>query len=220
MQKARLQKHWDGGSVVLIEDATNYQRFLKGESLALEECITDYDPGLCFEGLTEGPCLVALEELISLPTQLLTFLVPVPTWDPRVYILTVAANFWLAEFRSGRVTRCSDRPLQDILETYRASRHDSIRTIPMRQLEEFMCSNFNSKVITKKSMFPDQTAYNALYETGSFAGIMNRSYGFGDLVWIERDMCSLWIRLDPGLNFEWVKLFRFRVDRSDDPGET
>jgi hypothetical protein len=62
-------------------------------------------------------------------------------------------------------------------------------------------------------------AYKRLYDTGNFTGILNRAWRdlecCMDFVWIEDDVCMLWTRADAAASVRWIKLFPFRVDRSD-----
>jgi hypothetical protein len=95
----------------------------------------------------------------------------------------------------------------------------SIKTIAASALERTTCA-----VKTRESPFMQYPgSYARALVVGSFAGILNRArchVGCGrDIVWIERDLCLLWIRtFDHLQNLDWIKFFPFRLDRSGPRG--
>ena len=236
MRATEIPQCFDQTSVVLVENAAAYQRFVEGDRVELQDTVSDYDPEWDFEDLQEGPCLVALDEAIdyfkTVPHHR-DYRDSVPAHDPKGFVLSIVESFWIAEFRDGTITRQGTKPLKDLLEARRVSSGKSAPVVPMKDLEQYMCYDGDSTPLSERELdlltsypcdlmiqFPG--AYKTLYDTGALAGILNRSACdldcCIDFVWIEEDLCLMWMRSDAALSAEWIRLFPFRVDRTGPPG--
>lgn len=207
-------------SIALFERPAALRGFLDGRRVANQEAAEDFDPELDFDDLVEGLCLVALRDDIRFETRShpTRYRDSVPGMHPRDYVLRTANRFWFAEYRSGTFTRVVAQPLGTILQACRAVVRESVTVIPMPRLERWMCCDGGALAHRERKLIQYPGAYKELYESGTFAGILNRAFCHlecgEDFVWIEDDLCLLWMRGIGVPDLEWIRLFPFRVDRS------
>jgi len=227
MTSPHLPLHFDSTSIALFFREEAFRSFLSGATVVLEDIDDEGDLApVCLdpECLADGPCLVALDSEIDFKVSPdpKRFRDDMPAVDPHAYVLSTTDNLWLAEHHGGHVCRTSDHSLKHLLQAGCVSIDDTVGTIPMRFLERWMCCDGGAISDWDRTMYQYPGSYRALYETGSFAGIINRSFchlGCGaDFVWVVDGLCVLWMRHLGGPYVKWIRLFPFRVDRSEKPG--
>ncbi len=122
---ADFPRCFDSHSIIVFYREESFRKLAQGKSVTIDETVKEYDPDYHdedFEQIQEGQCLVALEGD-------LWYLKRTNTHE---YVRDSAAQYWLAEYRNGRITRVADEPLPHVLDAYRDYLSSSVPVVPMK----------------------------------------------------------------------------------------
>lgn len=202
-------------SVVGFWERRGFGRFLSGHAVTPREI--DAEDWECLT-IADGICLVShmdylwCDELDLLPTR----------------IPLLVNNLFLGSFRDGKLARVGAGSLAKVLALLERSPRWVTKTIAMDQLGREMrvlqMGRYQDLGTDGPDPFIQQPgSYMRLWQSGSFIGILNRALcctACGtDVVWIENDLCRLWIHMEGALfSVAAIRLLPFRVDRSGRSG--